>query len=155
MSQREFFPDEFEAITSGKPVSPKSPLWILTPQMGADGLLRIYGRLNNSDMPDETKHPIILHRKSKLAHALAQEAHETLCHGGVQLCTQFLRNRYWIIGVRILLRTLVYKCITCTRYRDHNENQFMADLPLMRIQPATAFEHTGVDYAGPIKIKYS
>lgn len=153
-SQKETFPLDYDVISKGLVVSKKSPLWMLTPQMNDDGVMRIYGRLNNSDLPEEVKHPIILHRTSPLARAIAIEAHETLEHGGVQACTQYLRHRYWIIGIRILLRGIVFKCVKCTRYRQQTANQFMADLPVSRLHPAPAFERTGVDYAGPITLKY-
>lgn len=136
-----------------KPVDRKSALFMLTPQMDDDQLLRICGRLGNTNLPYEVKHPIILSRRSTLARLLAEEAHQVLCHGGVQLCTQFLRNKYWIVGVRILLRTLVQRCVVCTRYRQRTEQQFMADLPARRLDAAPAFEYTGVDYAGPLPLK--
>lgn len=129
LSQRESFPAETRAISNKQLVDKKSALYRLTPQFDDDRLLRICGRLGNTDLPYSVKHPIILSRTSTLAKLLAQEAHTILCHGGVQLCTQFLRNKYWIIGVRILLRTLVQNCVICTRYRQQTERQFMADLP--------------------------
>lgn len=153
LSQQECFPDEIESISKAQTVSKRSQLWTLTPQMSDDGLLPIYGRLGNSDLPESVKHLIILHRKARIAHAVAREAHSALCHAGVQSCTQFIRHQFWIIVIRILLRGIVFKCITCTRYRQSNENQFMADLPPSRLQVSPAFEHTGVDMAGPITLK--
>lgn len=96
---------------------------------------------------------IILHRSSTMARRLAEESHLILCHGGVQMCTQFLRHKYWIIGIRILLRKVVHNCVVCTRYRQDMGNQFMADLPAVRLQLVPAFQCTGVDYAGPITLK--
>lgn len=155
MSQRQWYPNELDAVRKGRVVERGSALWTLTPQIGDDGLMRICGRLGNSNLPYEVKHPIILSRKSTLSRLMSEEAHRLLCHGGVQSCTQFLRHRFWIVGVRILLRTVVNKCIICTRFRQQSERQFMADLPALRTQPAPAFEYTGVDYAGPIILKYT
>lgn len=155
MAQRDSFPNECELIANRKNVSRNSILWTLTPQLDNNGLLRIYGRLGNTSLSDARKHPIILHRQCLLARRLAEESHRVLCHGGVQLCTQYLRFKYWIIGIRVLLRNVVYRCVRCARYRQEANKQFMADLPAMRLQTVPAFQHTGVDYAGPILLKHS
>lgn len=93
--------------------------------------------------------------RSVLAKKLAQRAHEELCHGGVQLCTQYLRNKYWILQSRILLRSIVYHCVRCCRYRQKAAQQIMADLPEYRLEPAPAFYHCGIVCAGPIQLKQS
>lgn len=152
-SQIESFPIEYKTVMKGEQVSKKSPSWTLTPQMDQDRILRVYGRLGNTNLPHDVMHPIILKRTCTLARRLADESHMRLCHGGVQACTQYLRNKYWIIGVRILLRGIVFRCIACTRYRQQPGQQIMADLPAVRLEPRPAFEHTGVDYAGPITLK--
>lgn len=153
-AQEGSFPKECILVKRREEVPRSSPLWTLTPQLDANGLLRIYGRLGNTTLSDAMKHPIILHRKCTLARRLAEESHENVCHGGVQMCTQYLRHKYWIVGIRILLRNVVFKCTTCARYRQEVSNQFMADLPAMRLQTVPAFQRTGVDYAGPITLKY-
>lgn len=154
-SQKEMFPDEYKKIAKGETLSKSSQLWALTPQMDRFGILRICGRLGNTNLAAHVKHPIILHRRSTLAKRVADESHIIMCHGGVQMCTQFLRNKYWILGIRILLRHVVSFCKECTLYRQEVTKQFMADLPAVRLQPTPAFENTGVDYAGPFKIKVS
>lgn len=152
-AQRESFPNESKLVAKKQEVPRNSPLWTLTPQMDIYGLMRIYGRLGNTALTNAVKHPIILHRSSTMARRLAEESHLILCHGGVQMCTQFLRHKYWIIGIRILLRKVVHNCVVCTRYRQDMGNQFMADLPAVRLQLVPAFQCTGVDYAGPITLK--
>lgn len=102
LSQRASFPDEIRAILKGQPVDRKSVLTQLTPQIDDDQVLRICGRLGNTNLPYEVRHPSILSRKSALARLLAEEAHLMLAHGGIQSCTQFLRNKFWIIGIRQL-----------------------------------------------------
>lgn len=152
-SQQEYFPAEIEAVRAGRTVERSSPLWTLTPRIDEDGLLRICGRLGNSSLPYGTKHPMILSRHATVTRLLAEEAHRILCHAGVNGCSQLLRAKSWILGKRVLLRTVVSKCNICIRYRQLSEQNFMADLPNLRVQPAPAFECTGVDYAGPIALK--
>lgn len=154
-AQEESFPAERKLVSNGKGVSRSSPLWMLSPQLFSDRLLRVKGRLDNANVAEDVKHPIILDRHSAITKALAIEAHRSLCHGGVQLCTQHLRQRYWIVGIRVLLRRVVASCMTCTRERHQGGVQFMADLPAVRVQPAPAFYSTGVDYAGPVALKFT
>lgn len=154
-SQKASFSDEYKKIAKGETLSKGNQLWTLTPQMDKFGVMRICGRLGNTNLAAHVKYPIILHRKSTLAKRVADESHRIMCHGGVQMCTQFLRNKYWILGIRILMRHVVYYCKVCALHRQTVSRQFMADLPAVRLQPAPAFENTGVDYAGPIKLKVS
>lgn len=123
--------------------------------MDVNHILRIYGRLNKSDFSSEQKRPIILDYRCELAKKLAQEAHNSTCHGGAQLCTQYLRNKYWILKIRVLTRQVVKKCVICCRFKQEGAAQFMADLPSMRTQVVPAFFHCGVDFAGPFKLKQS
>lgn len=153
LSQQEAYPDELKAVANGRPLERRNPLFALTPRIDHDQLLRICGRLGNTNLPYEVKHPIILSRHTRLANQLAEEAHYILGHGGVETCTQFLRNKFWIVGIRVLLRSVIKECTVCTRYRENPENQFMADIPARRLDVAPAFEYTGVDYAGPISLK--
>lgn len=155
VAQRQCFPTEYKSILEGKAISNNSRLWSLTPVMDKNGIMRIYGRLNNSDLNFDQKRPIILDYHCTLARRLAEEAHRVLGHGGAQACTQFLRNKYWILKSRILTRKVVRSCVICCRYRQEAANQFMADLPAMRLKPMPPFYHTGIDFAGPISLKQS
>lgn len=155
LSQDLMYPVEVHDIETKGRVRKGSPLWAYTPLVDANGLMRIYGRLNQTERTADQKRPIILHRKSTLALQLAGECHENLLHAGAGACAQYLRNKYWIPGIRILTRKVVHDCVTCTRYRERTVQQFMADLPAVRTTPAPAFRHTGVDYAGPITLKMS
>lgn len=98
VAQKKAFPSEYQQAEKQVKVSGKSGLWSLTPIMDEDGLLRVTGRLNNSTVSKDEKQPVILDRKSPIAQRLAEKAHETLLHGGVQMCTQYLRN-CWIVGL--------------------------------------------------------
>ncbi|XP_025160016.1 uncharacterized protein LOC112589768 [Harpegnathos saltator] len=49
-----------QALSRSKPLSPKSSLLSLRPFLDSDGLLRIDGRLEESNLPFNQKHPVIL-----------------------------------------------------------------------------------------------
>lgn len=70
------------------------------------------------------------------------------------MCTQYLRQKYWILQGRKLLRNTVHTCMRCCKYREESRNQLMADLQAYRLEPAPAFHHCGVDFAGPFELKH-
>lgn len=117
--------------------------------------MRITGRLSNIEETPNERKPIILDYKHPMVRQLVQQAHEDTCHGGVQLCTQYMRNKYWIIQSRRVIRSVVFQCLRCCRYKQETARQLMADIPKYRLEPTPAFYHCGVDYAGPIEIKVS
>lgn len=43
--------------------------------------------------------------------------------------------------------------ITCKKFARYNHQQLMSSLPQHRVNSSRAFQHSGVDYAGPITIK--
>ncbi|XP_055840251.1 uncharacterized protein LOC129907858 [Episyrphus balteatus] len=66
-----------------------------------------------------------------------------------------LRQQYWILGSRNLIRKIVFSCKTCFMQSRLRSNQLMGDLPVERIQPTGPFTNSGLDYAGPFTIKFS
>lgn len=61
------------------------PLTKLTPFVDGKGILRLGGRLQQSLLSDEEKHPVILPRSSRLTELIISEAHLRTLHGGTQL----------------------------------------------------------------------
>ena len=117
-----------------------------------DGLLRVGGRLKNSSLSYFQKHPIILPAKDPLIEKLVDFHHKINLHTGPYLLEALLRQRYWIMGGRNLIRNRVHKCNHCFRIKPTNVAPLMADLPAERVLQAKAFLHTGVDYFGPMNI---
>jgi len=71
---------------------------------------------------------------------------------GTQLMLHHLRQRYWIIGSRNLVKAHIRRCVTCAHQAAKASTQLMGNLPESRINPSPPFSHTGVDYAGPFGI---
>ncbi|KAJ8981422.1 hypothetical protein NQ317_015624 [Molorchus minor] len=104
-----------------------------------------------SQRPDTTdfRFPIVLPGEHTLVRVLAMSVHKESCHVGTQGLLNILRERYWILGGRRVLRTVLSKCGICKR---HSSKPLMVEppsLPLDRVRDAAAFEVTGVDFAGP------
>lgn len=151
LTQQTHFPKEWNEVTNDRPVSRSSSLRAFHPMMGTDSLLRLGGRLKNAAIGYTEKHPVLLpkHRVSEL---LIDHAHQTTLHGGTQLTLRTLRQKYWIIGGRNLVKAHIRQCVICARHSAKTSTQLMGDLPPSRVNPSPPFSHTGVDYAGPFGI---
>lgn len=125
----------------------------LTPYIDDSRCIRMRGRIDQAGLEYDQRHPYILPAKCTLALRLMEEAHSETLHGGVQLCMQYLRERYWIGGLRRRMKAVIHQCVRCARYRQKTNAQLMGDLPPDRVNYDRPFRSTGVDYAGPYRIK--
>ena len=133
-------------------VKNNSPIRRLDPFLDK-GILRVGGRLRRADLPYETKHPIILPRKSPITTLLIRHVHKRLGHAGRCHVIANLREKYWIVKGNAAVRQVISKCVFCRRNYGKPGEQKMTDLPRDRISPAPPFTYTGVDYFGPFLIK--
>ncbi|XP_018395111.1 PREDICTED: uncharacterized protein LOC108773703, partial [Cyphomyrmex costatus] len=151
LTQKIHFPKEWNAVSNNIPVSKSSSLNTLHPLMGTDSLLRLGGRLKNAALGYAERHPVLL-PKNRVSELLIDQAHRATLHGGTQLTLRTLRQNYWILGGRGLVKRHIRQCVICTRYSARTSVQLMGDLPPPRVNPSPPFSHTGVDYAGPFGI---
>ncbi|XP_071575473.1 uncharacterized protein [Temnothorax nylanderi] len=149
--QSTHYPDEIKNLSAGTPIKRSSPLKALNPFLDEHALIRLGGRLANSALPYDERHPIILprHRVSAL---LIDRAHKRTLHGGTQLTLRTLRQQYWLVSARDAIKAQIRNCVTCIRERAASLFQVMGNLPEARVTVSAPFSHTGVDYAGPISI---
>ncbi|GFR31078.1 uncharacterized protein TNCT_487571 [Trichonephila clavata] len=63
-----------------------------------------------------------------------------------------IKQTYWIIGIKKIVKKCIRKCIVCCRYRATTSKQLMGDPPAHRVTPSRPFSACGVDYAGPINV---
>ena len=154
-AQNLYFQEEIKSISRNRTVSSKSCLIRLNPFLDATGLLRVGGRLRHSILHPDEAHPMILPRESHLSQLVVWSAHHTTLHGGTQLTLSYVRQRFWIVRGRQLVRSTIFKCLRCWRLRATPTSQLMGDLPSRRVQQYRPFLHAGVDYAGPINIRLS
>ncbi|XP_029158933.1 uncharacterized protein LOC114931136 [Nylanderia fulva] len=152
--QQQHFAHEIKLLTLGGFLPKSNSLTKLTPFIDSSGFLRTGGRLQNSTLPPESKHLLILPKRSPLTELIIKDAHIRSCHGGTQITSTILRNSYWIIGGRLPIKNFILRCVICTRYRQKRAQQLMGQLPPERVTPTSRpFINTGIDYAGPLLIK--
>ena len=118
------------------------------------GIMRVGGRLHNSHLDFDTKHPIILPRNNHVCSLVINYYHVREGHAGTLHVLSALREKYWIIQGQAAVRSVIRKCIHCQFQRSQVGSQMMASLPPCRVTPYhPAFTWTGIDYMGPFAVK--
>lgn len=117
--------------------------------------MRVGGRLSQSELPYDQKHPIILPSKHPLTKLIIRYEHIKHLHAGTQTLLAIIRLKYWPILGRNSVKRVIHNCIKCFRVKPVDTNNIMGNLPTARLTPAKPFNSCGVDYAGPIQIKTS
>ncbi|XP_070525005.1 uncharacterized protein [Cardiocondyla obscurior] len=150
-----WFAEEVEDIRTGAPLPRRSDLLRLTPFLDERGVLRVGGRVRHALVPLDQRHPVILPRDSGWTRLLVDACHRRVLHGGVQLTLAVLRQRYWVLCGRSVVKRLIHGCVRCARWRAAHPQPLMGDLPRERVRPSRPFLHTGIDYAGPVWMRCS
>ncbi|XP_062534087.1 uncharacterized protein LOC134203222 [Armigeres subalbatus] len=152
LAQRESFPEELVALRKNGEVKPTSRLKQLCPRL-VNGLILVGDRLRNANISAGRKHPIVLNNQHPLSILVADYYHKKALHAGQQLLIASMRERYWPIAARSLVRKVIHRCVKCFRARPKSSEQLMADLPAERVNTAPPFLRVGVDYCGPFYIQ--
>ncbi|XP_008178366.1 uncharacterized protein LOC103307817 [Acyrthosiphon pisum] len=102
----------------------------------------------------DRRNPVLLPAQSKLTTLIYfMYEHYRQLHVGPQALLATIRDQYWPLNGRNIARSVVNKCVICFKLKPFTFEPVMGDLPKARMQPGRAFVTTGMDFAGPIKIK--
>ncbi|XP_043263452.1 uncharacterized protein LOC122403788 [Colletes gigas] len=151
--QQECFGKEISDLQAANPLAQTSKLASLNPFLDSKGLLRVGGRLRNAPIVYNQKHPLILPSDHPLTNLVVTYEHCRLLHAGCQLTSASLRNRFWILACKRVVKKIIHRCIRCFRTKATGINPIMGDLPATRVTPARPFATCGIDYAGPLLIR--
>ena len=154
LTQISYFSEEYKCLLNKKVLSTKSNLLKLQPFIDEKSkCLRLGGRLKHSNISEFEKHPYILPENSHFSKLIVKAYHLRGLHSGTQLTISLMREKYWVIHARQMVKRTISNCHTCVRHRGQRMNQLMGNLPSPRINSSEVFLHVGVDYAGPIQIR--
>ena len=152
-AQKEMFAEDYFRLEGGKNCSKSSALLSLSPFFDENQVIRVGGRLRNSDLPHEEKHPILLPNNHPVTRCVLQHYHEKAAHQGAHITGGLLRQAgYHVHRSKAELRKLVSSCFICKRLRSKPCSQYMADLPGERLEKTPPFSKSGVDVFGPFLI---
>lgn len=151
--QQHSFAEELNLLKEGKNVKKTSHILKLSPYYDeVDGLIKMGGRLQFSDLSEEEKHPIILPNQSYIVKLIAKDTHQRQLHAGINQTLISLRYRYWILRGRQLVKRIVKSCFICRKINPVRLQVQTAPLPKDRIQQCMPFEVVGIDFTGPLYV---
>nr|CAI5835987.1 unnamed protein product [Callosobruchus analis] len=153
LAQMSSFWEERRNLIKGTGLNPKSRLLNLSPFLDEHGVIRVGGRLKNSNYRFEKVHPTLLCSKHPLAVLIVKFEHQISYHAGPQALLAAVREKYWILSGRRLCKDIINKCVVCRKQKAQILSPIMGQLPKSRFDCNFPFEICGVDYAGPFLIK--
>ena len=148
-SQAECYPDTLRRLRAGQCLPENHKISELAPQLDANSVIRVGGRLKNSNLSFSVKHPILLPKDHPLSWAIARHYHQKSKHQGVHIShATLIQAGYHIEKGKQLIKVLVSNCVICRRLRAKLSTQIMADLPAERVEDCPIFTHVGIDAFG-------
>ena len=119
----------------------------------ADGLYHVKTKLMHREEADGFCFPVLLPPRHPLVTQLIEWYHLQYQHAGTQFLLSKIRERFWILCARRETNRVIHKCVICLRHSGRNYEVDPATLPATRTDGSHAFQHTGVDLAGPLHMK--
>lgn len=153
--QQEVFSSDLNSIIKHGGLKSDSKIKTLNPFLDNEGLLRVGGRLRNSELSDDAKHQVLLPQSHNFTDLLVRYYHEKHAHAGPSLLLAIIRQEYWIIQGLSVTKKIFHNCMSCFRANPMRgqTKQMMGDLPENRVKASPPFSTCGVDYAGPISVR--
>ena len=152
--QSDHFSTEINSIKSNKPLHKGNCLLPLSPILDSENLLRVGGRQQQAKISYSRMHPVILHAKHPITRLIIMSEHKHLLHGGPILVMSSLSRKFHIFSARQTIRSIVRQCTVCRRWSIKPNPPLFGQLPVERLTPGPIFDNCGLDYAGPLHIKY-
>ena len=150
--QNKCFSDTIQDIKKGKRNNLKDQLNL---QLDCDGIIRCHGRYENTNLNQEVKYPKLLVRGEHYTSLVIRDYHKRAFHAGVSQTLAQVRTEYWIPRGRSQVKRELNRCAICRRVEGHPfKMPKMPPWPKERVTEALPFQYTGLDYFGPLFIKY-
>ena len=109
------------------------------------------GRLENSDLSEESKYPIILPQDNKFTDLVVLDCHEKVHHFKVKGTLSEFRSRFWVTRGRQYVKKVINNCFVCRKLEGKPyASPPTAPLPDFRVTEAPPFSKVGIDFAGPL-----
>ncbi|XP_011687033.1 PREDICTED: uncharacterized protein LOC105449475 [Wasmannia auropunctata] len=151
------FTQELRCLQLSKPLPRNSKLLSLNPfvDKGGHPLIRVGERLQHAKLSYSSKHQLVLPANHPFTKMLIEREHIRLLHGGAQMTLASVRQRYWPVNGRRIVRQVIHKCIRCFKTSPKSIQQIMGNLPEQRVQPSRPFSNVGIDFCGPFSVRES
>lgn len=135
-------------MEQGKPICKNSRLHNLQLICKPDKLLRLRARLEQANIDDDMKHPIIL-GDHPVVRLFIMSAHHQAMHMRPEVVRANLRRHFHILNGSRIIRSVLSRCIYCRRLKAKAYNPTVPALPWERVDDhALPFEYTLIDLFG-------
>ena len=94
---------------NSRAIKPSSPIYKLDP-ISKNDVLCVGGRLRNSTLSDEARNPVILPKSHHVVKLIIEYYHNISAHSGLEHVLALLRERYWIVGARVAINSVLGRC---------------------------------------------
>lgn len=108
-------------------------------------ILRVGGRLENSELPYNTKFPALL-PNNRFVQLYTEYLHRKYLYAGAKALIGILRQQVWVINARDVVRKIVRNCTHCFKYKPKLMEQIIGNLPADRLKIQRPFLVSGVDF---------
>lgn len=148
------FANEIHRLEQDRPLKKSSKLFKLSAFIDEDKVFRVESRLAHAETDNYWfKYPAILDSGSRFFELLLHYWHEKCNYQGDLIVLNEVRQPYWIIGVKRLLKKVKFECRKCRLLKIRPEQQLMGQLPKIRLESGGfPFRYTGVYYFGPMEV---
>lgn len=153
--QSQSFNNDLLKLEKNKPCS--TGMIRLKPFLDDNGLIRVGGRLVHSSLSYSAKHPLVLPHSHHFTNLVVDYYHAKYLHAGPSALMSLLREHFWILSARRVIRSRVFKCMRCFRLKCQPPQIIMGNLPAGRVTAKIQkpFVSISIDYAGPFQSKSS
>ena len=158
-------PDDFEAvlkrlykqpgnIENTRGINELKTLRNLRPCVDSELLFRVRGRLENAELPSDTRHPLILPGRHALTPLIVFHEHSDSGHAGPSYTLVKTRQRFWLIHGISSVKHYIAECGKRALYKAKPLTNLISDLPACRLMACNKpFKICGVDYLGPLRYR--
>lgn len=147
--QQQYFSEEIRCLRKKVEIDKTSKLFL-----DDEDVLRMNSRISLASVADEDmKNPIILHPEHRFTKLLVEHTHRKCSHLGAEYVLNEIKQRYWILNARVLIKKLTRNCLFCKKRRGNPTIPILGDLPESRLAAyKLPFTYTGMDYFGPLEV---
>ena len=156
--QKQHFEKDLQALVAKQPIAKHSQLRKLAPSVKDKfgyQIIHLNSRVFTQDQKEGPLQLPVIPSNSAFTALLIQHYHVVNQHAGVDWLHFYLRQQYFIIKSRQVIRQQYKKCVTCQKVNTTQFQQIMAPLPFARINQNPPYTYCGLDHTGYLEIKDS
>ena len=135
--QKNSFEEELKFLSSNKFSTPPTYVAQFGLYVDEQSLIRCAGRIKNAHLPNSSKCPVLLPKNHHFTNLVIQEVHHRMKHVGINQTLSSLREQFWVIRGREVVKKNVRRCVVCKRNEGRPyKHQVQPDLPSFRVDDA-------------------